>query len=570
MNNIISIRSMKVGLVVVALLSVFAYVFVGQAAVTGITATLNGDSTATVATGSTVDVAVSVTKSSNGCENNWRSTVVKIDGNEIVEETIGSITGTGVVNDSFSFTAPTEPGEYSVLVEVMGGGESFGETVCDDEQVWGSVELSLTVYEPVAPFINVENLAPLGVERVFGDTNPLVYTAEVAIGGNPTVPHVQCLIFDVFKGDGWNLVPVSFESADTYDAEDGVTFSYDISGYATGTYQMVVIALDSACDNLPEGFDSADYIHSEDTNAMRTVFTIVDEEVVEPVPVCDDYHAVNYEEDGDCLYRIFGYLYDDTDEDDNFDEGEAPIEGWVVKATNTESEEEVVVTDESDASGLYELFVTAGTWRISQETEAGWEQLTVADVDGDYIVTVPVEYEEMGAVEAKSFLATAWNWLVPTAHAVYYEGPSEGYGAYNFGNNQIEEEEETRRSSSSSGTKVGARNTSGSPTPQVLGAATSAGKCGVLISEYLRLGQEANTWEVMKLQLFLTGQGFFTPVTGIFDTVTDTNVRLFQAKYSTDILAPWGITEATGYVYKTTLWKLNNMVCPGSQAMPIL
>ena len=74
----------------------------------------------------------------------------------------------------------------------------------------------------------------------------------------------------------------------------------------------------------------------------------------------------------------------------------------------------------------------------------------------------------------------------------------------------------------------------------------------------------------MKLQMFLTGQGFYTPATGIFDAMTDANVRLFQAKYATEILAPWDITEPTGYVYKTTLWKLNNLVCPGSQAMPVL
>ena len=110
------------------------------------------------------------------------------------------------------------------------------------------------------------------------------------------------------------------------------------------------------------------------------------------------------------------------------------------------------------------------------------------------------------------------------------------------------------------------------PEPQVLGAATQA--CGMYLFDYLRINLDNDPFEVMKLQAFLTGQGFFTPLTSIFDATTDSNVRLFQAAHKADVLTPWlqsGIVphdDPTGYVYQTTRWKINNIVCPDSEPFP--
>jgi hypothetical protein len=52
------------------------------------------------------------------------------------------------------------------------------------------------------------------------------------------------------------------------------------------------------------------------------------------------------------------------------------------------------------------------------------------------------------------------------------------------------------------------------------------------------------------------------PVTGFYGPLTTAATKLFQAKYATDILAPWGITEPTGIVYLTTLHKVNELECP--------
>ncbi len=114
------------------------------------------------------------------------------------------------------------------------------------------------------------------------------------------------------------------------------------------------------------------------------------------------------------------------------------------------------------------------------------------------------------------------------------------------------------------------------PQGEVLGIATSAtsSSCGRYLREYMKKGSVINPWEVKKLQLFLNAQGIDTPITGIFDAVTDASVRTYQTRESNDILKPWvtaGLmeqAEATGYVYKTTRWKINNTVCPQSEQYP--
>ncbi|HMO78495.1 MAG TPA: peptidoglycan-binding domain-containing protein [Candidatus Paceibacterota bacterium] len=536
MNSIISTNSVKVGVIAVAIIFTFVSVFVTQAAVTSITATVNGSSSASVATGDLVEVFVSADKGNvGGCENNWRSTVVKVDGievHEVHEEFLGSITGTGMMSDTFSFTAPAAPGEYTVTVDVMGGGESFGNTVCPDDQVWGSVELSLSVYKPVAPYINVLSISPENVVRTVGDNNGLMYEAEIEVGGVPTSAHLQCVMFDIlFLNDGWNPVSVNFPVAGTYDVSDGISFLYDVSGYATGTYYVVAVGLDMPCDNLPNGFNTADYIDSDVPFAAATTLTIVDELV-------DTLVITNPAVDGDIVSGEVDFTAEYVDHDEVVDQ--------ILWAIRFETCAASTGTVAGNVDTFSDSSTFVGTIFTATVDVSGW-------APGEYCFVVNPQ-EQDGEPDLRE---VRWFVIEETE-----SGEEEG-------ETPVIEESET--SSNQTGTRLGSRSSLGSaPSGQVLGAATSAAQCGVLIFDYLRLGQAANNWEVMKLQMFLTGQGFFTPATGIFDTTTDANVRLFQAKYPAEILAPWGITEPTGYVYKTTLWKLNNIVCPGSQAMPTL
>ncbi len=129
-------------------------------------------------------------------------------------------------------------------------------------------------------------------------------------------------------------------------------------------------------------------------------------------------------------------------------------------------------------------------------------------------------------------------------------------------------EEQTSRSSS--GGRI-ARPAAG----EVLGA-TTENACGIYLYDYMRQDLDNNPYEVLKLQLFLNNQGHYVPITGVFGSQTDQAVRDFQSKLNEQILVPWslynlsdGVTP-TGYVYKTTKYTINNIVCPGSEAFPQL
>ena len=124
---------------------------------------------------------------------------------------------------------------------------------------------------------------------------------------------------------------------------------------------------------------------------------------------------------------------------------------------------------------------------------------------------------------------------------------------------------------------------------QVLGASTSnenasvgevlgANTCAPYLSSYLGKGKKNNSADVIKLQEFLNKElGLNIPVTGTFGDMTEEAVRLFQIKYSEEVLAPWvpyGLPNAktpTGYVYKTTQRWINMLNCVGTYiALPQL
>lgn len=138
------------------------------------------------------------------------------------------------------------------------------------------------------------------------------------------------------------------------------------------------------------------------------------------------------------------------------------------------------------------------------------------------------------------------------------------------------EEPEPRRRSSGGSRKVPVANLSS--TGEVLGASTEAGSCKVLTT-FMRRGVVNNVEEVKMLQTFLnTNMNAGLPVTGFFGPLTEQAVKNFQLKYKTEILKPWvdlGLMTsqdiATGYVYKTTLFVINKMLCASApQTLPVL
>lgn len=104
------------------------------------------------------------------------------------------------------------------------------------------------------------------------------------------------------------------------------------------------------------------------------------------------------------------------------------------------------------------------------------------------------------------------------------------------------------------------------PEGQVLGDTIT---CGIYLNSYIRFGANNNREDVIKLQEFLNKVGIAQiPTTGFYGTLTYEAVKKFQLQYKGDILLPWvphGLPNEntpTGYVFKTTQWKINTLHCP--------
>lgn len=114
------------------------------------------------------------------------------------------------------------------------------------------------------------------------------------------------------------------------------------------------------------------------------------------------------------------------------------------------------------------------------------------------------------------------------------------------------------------------RSGGGAQLGQVLGAFTANASCGPLLKTYMRMGGNNDREEVRKLQTFLNDQLHMTiPVTGFFGSQTNAGVIAFQNAHASSVLVPWGENEkATGYVYKTTRWQINDLFCKDSEPFP--
>lgn len=97
--------------------------------------------------------------------------------------------------------------------------------------------------------------------------------------------------------------------------------------------------------------------------------------------------------------------------------------------------------------------------------------------------------------------------------------------------------------------------------------ADSENFCRAHITKYMRKGASNDPVEVSKLQSFLLEQEGFVnvEVNGVFDDATDAAVRSFQEKHSGIVLGPWAIQKGTGYVYRTTTKRINDLYCAAKQ-----
>ncbi|MFC1756747.1 Ig-like domain-containing protein [Patescibacteria group bacterium] len=88
-------------------------------------------------------------------------------------------------------------------------------------------------------------------------------------------------------------------------------------------------------------------------------------------------------------------------------------------------------------------------------------------------------------------------------------------------------------------------------------------ECEDYLKKYIKIGAENDYEEVKKMQKFLIfyENRMDADMNGIFDQHHCDIVLEFQSKYAEDILEPWGLEKPTGYVYETTIKKINELYC---------
>jgi len=86
--------------------------------------------------------------------------------------------------------------------------------------------------------------------------------------------------------------------------------------------------------------------------------------------------------------------------------------------------------------------------------------------------------------------------------------------------------------------------------------------CELYLKKFIKLGANNDPVEVRKLEAFLNVfEGFNLPVDGVYDQADYEAVKIFQQRYASAVLTPWGITDPTGYVYITTTLTINQIYC---------
>ena len=311
--------------------------------------------------------------------------------------------------------------------------------------------------------------------------------------------------------------------------------------------------------------ESVDFDFWVDTAADGITITLDEDEVA----TCDDDTDPKDPVDPEPkTYTIEGYKYVMSSTT-----SAVPYAGWTIYASNGVDDP---LSTTTDSNGRYYFEVEAGSWTVSEEMPEGWHQVQVHQSDYitltddeplvcDFVVAdhEPVQYLRISEAIDQDELV---DWFEGYSCSFYNEMDEE---------DSVDPEEEPENpvvTTNNGGRSSGGRPRQAAPTPLVLGAATT-NFCPFLV-DYMQMGANNDRIEVMKLQMFLNIFVAPNPVTGVFGEITSTNVKTFQEKYRTEILDPWfnlGIVphnRPTGFVYKTTLWKINSIVCPDYATLP--
>ena len=249
---------------------------------------------------------------------------------------------------------------------------------------------------------------------------------------------------------------------------------------------------------------------------------------------------------------VTGYKFEDLNADGDWDEGEEGLAGWTINAyaVDFEGDEPILTLVESevtDESGAYNFSLPEGLYGICEENQAGWTQTKPSNISGDTL-----------------YYGNCYS------HSVTQEAP---YTGSNFGNHYNEETPETPDEPNNNTSRSNSRRGGSSSNGRVLGA-TTEGFCPFL-KDYLHINMQNNPTEVNKAKAFFNSYlGKALILDGVFDKDMFAAAVEFQNMFSGDVLDTW-VEEfaflddnATGYIYQTTKWKINSILCPGYEAFP--
>jgi hypothetical protein len=239
-------------------------------------------------------------------------------------------------------------------------------------------------------------------------------------------------------------------------------------------------------------------------------------------------------------YVQTGYVWNDTNMNGVHEDSEPGLRNWTVIAR--QSGAGVTVTAQTDRKGQFRFSLPSDRFEIVPQLKSGFYRTAL------YQDLVAIEEDCCRLFVDGSSSSTLCNLLVAAEVS-----PSQG-----------------------GGTKV---SPSVLPPGRVLGAATTSSLLPVVaydcdqgpyLTRYLHLGDGVSYKQIKRLQLFLNAVGYVVPISGFYGEDTAAAVRLFQEKHAFEILAPWGLTNGTGYVYKLTRYKINSMVCGVNELPPIV
>jgi len=327
-------------------------------------------------------------------------------------------------------------------------------------------------------------------------------------------------------------------------------------------------------------------------NGADDVFTITDESIdsVEncAVPVPTEPEPEPKPE----LYKLDGVKFEVEDG------ATTTGSGWTIYADNGIDTPLSTTTDEN---GYYYFDVPAGFWEVYEEDRPDWDLVEIDQYGMGYLTLELLESElSESSPESCSFMTGQLYFSIQT-ELLYSDdysdvgplGPIYQCDFYNqfTGTSDVSPEPEPPIGDDNNGTG-GNGNTAtygslmnqfATPSAQglVAGITTDAPAYCPFLTDFMQIGEDNDTLEVLKLQAFLNifrnmFGGTPNPVTGTFGEITDANVKALQETYRTEVLDPWydaGLVShnrPTGFVYLTTKWKINDILCPGEVPFPNL